>query len=61
MATINREFFSAPFREKTNGHIRRIAQQLFQLEEQAGDPKNNLPNMQDSFVVSLSNHEQLNF
>jgi len=37
MATINRDFFIAQFREEVNDHIQHITQYLFQLEEQPGN------------------------
>ncbi len=39
MATINRDFFTAQFREEANDHIQRITQKLFHLEEEPGEPK----------------------
>ncbi|GAK57471.1 cheA signal transduction histidine kinase [Candidatus Vecturithrix granuli] len=37
MATINRDFFIAQFKEEVDDHVHRITQKLFQLEEQPGD------------------------
>ncbi len=37
MAKINRDFFITQFREEVNDHVHRIAQRLFQLEEQPAD------------------------
>ncbi|PIE35080.1 hypothetical protein CSA56_05605 [candidate division KSB3 bacterium] len=37
MATINRDFFIAQYREEANDHIQHITRRLFQLEEQPGN------------------------
>ncbi len=37
MATINRDFFITQFEEEVNDHVHRVAQQLFQLEEDSTD------------------------
>lgn len=49
MATINREFFIAQFREEVNDHIQKITQRLFQIEEQ---PSNHAQFVEEIFRIA---------